>query len=330
MSVDGVAAARTLLRYRNIRHGYCLYYVWQAYKAHGARTGMSSPTAYDAWRKSSGKHPGDRNPPAGVPVFWGPKPGSAAGDVVISLGGGRVVATDYPVYGQVNITTIAARERQIGRPYLGWTERIFDVPISFKANSGGSSSVSQDTKNRQSWLNKSRGEKLAVDGIQGSATTAAIKRYQTFLKRSYGYKGAVDGIWGNGTQTAHQRYYDAWHKPKPSGSMGGTLSGLKWTGIQRMLKSDFGYSGAIDNIPGAGSIRAFQRFMNAKGYGKRAGVGNLTVDGIAGPATLKAAQRWLKETGRYSGAVDGIRGAGTNAGWARAEAENGRAYSRIS
>jgi hypothetical protein len=127
--IDGLAAAFTLLNRGTVAPRLCLKYVWQAYAAHGAATDLEAGTAYAAWKLSAGKHRGDRNPPAGVPVWWGPRAGSAAGDVVISLGGGRVVATDWPSLGRVGVTTIAARERQIGRPYLGWSESIFDVPV---------------------------------------------------------------------------------------------------------------------------------------------------------------------------------------------------------
>lgn len=136
MGVNGVSAANKLLTFRNLKFGMCLYYVWQAYKAVGASTGLSAANALEAWNKSNGKHPGDRNPPAGVTVFWGSKPGNDKGDVTISLGGGRVAATDYPVYGQVGICTIDQREKQIGRQYLGWTESIFDQKIDFTPISG--------------------------------------------------------------------------------------------------------------------------------------------------------------------------------------------------
>lgn len=131
MGVDGRAAARALLANGAIRGGYCLYYVWLAYKAVGARTNRGAGTALEGWEKSDGKHHGDRNPPAGVPVWFGAKPSSDAGDVVISLGDGRVACTDWPRYGVVGTCTIDERQRQIGRPYLGWTERIFDQPIDY-------------------------------------------------------------------------------------------------------------------------------------------------------------------------------------------------------
>ncbi|QHB37172.1 endolysin [Microbacterium phage Terij] len=135
MGVNGMAAAQTLLDYDRVTPGYCLKYVWQAYKTHGARAEGSYPTAYSAWLGSPGKHPGDWNPPAGVPVYFGPKASSAAGDVVISIGGGNCVATDWPYNGVTNITTLAARQRQIGRPYLGWTDNILGYPIDY--NTGG-------------------------------------------------------------------------------------------------------------------------------------------------------------------------------------------------
>lgn len=132
-AVDGMAAARTMIGFGTWRAGYCMEAVWQAYKRNGARTSLGAPTAYDGWLESGGKHPDDRNPPPGVPVYFGPKAGSRAGDVVISLGGGQVVATDWPRNGVIGITTIDARQRQIGRPYLGWTDTALNHPISFAA-----------------------------------------------------------------------------------------------------------------------------------------------------------------------------------------------------
>ncbi|QNJ55544.1 lysin A [Microbacterium phage Phinky] len=138
MGVDGRAAAQAMLRFRTWRKGHCLEAVWAAYKSVGARATTTARTATIGWERSAGKHRGDRNPPPGVPVWWGPKPGNAAGDVVISLGGGKVVATDWPYNGVIGITTIDARERQINRPYLGWTEEILGQPVDFpRPDSGG-------------------------------------------------------------------------------------------------------------------------------------------------------------------------------------------------
>ena len=139
MAVNGMDAARSLLARGTCTPGLCLYYVWQAYNAHGATASASYPTAYDAWLGSPGKHSGDRNPPPGVPVYWRPRTGSRAGDVVISLGGGRVAATDWPYNGRIGETTIDAREKQIGLPYLGWTDNILGYPIAIPTTAGGAS-----------------------------------------------------------------------------------------------------------------------------------------------------------------------------------------------
>lgn len=130
--VNGDDAAATLLSYRNISNGYCLHYVWEAYAAHGARSSASYPTAYSAWLGSAGQHPGDWNPPSGVPVYFGPKSSSSAGDVVISLGGGMCAATEWPGSGVTGTCSLAQRQSQIGRPYLGWCETILNYPITSK------------------------------------------------------------------------------------------------------------------------------------------------------------------------------------------------------
>lgn len=136
-----MAAARTLLAIPRVTPGYCLKYVWESYKAHGAVSdGKYYPTAKSAWDQTAQqyRHPGDRNPPPGVPVYWGAKPGSAAGDIVISMGGGIVACTDWPRAGMTGTTTLSQREVQIRRPYLGWAEVILGYPVALGSSGGGS------------------------------------------------------------------------------------------------------------------------------------------------------------------------------------------------
>lgn len=141
--VDGVAAANTMLGFGTWKPGYCLEAVWNAYYRNGAQdiTGEREPTAYDAWLHVNQE---DRREgwafediPAGVPVYFGPKSSSRAGDIVISTGGGWCVATDIPGRpGVIGRMKLADRKNQINRPYLGWSTTILDWPIAF-ANSGG-------------------------------------------------------------------------------------------------------------------------------------------------------------------------------------------------
>jgi hypothetical protein len=142
--VDGMAAANTMLDFGTWRRGHCLEAVWQAYKRNGARdiNGQADPTAYDAWLHTD---EADRRGgsfatiPAGVPVWFGPKKSSRAGDVVISIGGGMCVATDIPGRpGVIGVISLADRQRQISRPYLGWSTTILDWPIDFSQSGGDS------------------------------------------------------------------------------------------------------------------------------------------------------------------------------------------------
>lgn len=161
-----------------------------------------------------------------------------------------------------------------------WINGARQDPAKWLKGNGSGGSI--DTTRRQEWLNRSRGTKLAVDGIQGAATTKAIKDYQAFLKKSYGYKGNVDGIWGPATQAAHQKYYDEFNKPKPKPSKVTTATFGRVDVVQKALREGYPlYASrlAVDNIDGPATIAAVKEFQ------RRAG---LKVDGIAGPETRRA------------------------------------------
>lgn len=143
--VDGMAAARTLLTFSGITPGYCLHYVWTAYQRNGAVSdGKYYPTALSAWNQASGRHEGDRNPPPGVPVYLGARSGSNAGDVVISMGGGIVAATDWPYNGATGQCTITQRMSQTGRPYLGWVDNILGFPVLLGQGGGGDNETEEE------------------------------------------------------------------------------------------------------------------------------------------------------------------------------------------
>jgi hypothetical protein len=220
MAADGKKAASILRNWGPLaHHGACLHYVWQAFAQAGA-AGLANGnygTATAGWYGSPGKHPGDRNPPAGVPVWWGPKPGSDAGDVVISLGGGRVVATDYPYYGVVGVCTLAERERQIGRPYLGWTETMLGAPINYKTASAAGESEEDDMTPEQAkklnqihdrLFNDLTGERIAgavwsQNGIGAKINRMADRVLAVYESVRYGKKGVRTT--GRGIASIEQR-----------------------------------------------------------------------------------------------------------------------------
>jgi len=131
-----VARARAAVGTSITPQGMCLNFVWRmagGLSSIGNAVGRLD-TAYNSWLAADDKHPGDRHPPAGVALHYGPSPTRTdrnrnAGDVTVSIGGGLQIATDA-TGARVGIMTIAAREKQTQRPYLGWTGDLGGHPFS--------------------------------------------------------------------------------------------------------------------------------------------------------------------------------------------------------
>ena len=193
-TVDGVAALQTFQSYSNMTPGRCLLYTWLAYKAHGATSSTTYATAMDAYNATGDRHT-DKNPPAGVPVWFGANSSSSAGDVGISAGNGMVSAVWYSGWHTVSIDQRAA---ETGRPYLGWTGRFMtDNVIQYAIPaSGGGGGTTTDATFVQSALNLVDNAGLTVDGNIGPLSTAAIKKFQS----EHGL--TADGIAGPITQNA--------------------------------------------------------------------------------------------------------------------------------
>jgi peptidoglycan hydrolase-like protein with peptidoglycan-binding domain len=151
---------------------------------------------------------------------------------------------------------------------------------------GSAPAANQVTKDRQNWLNVVRGEKLAVDGIEGPATRDAYRRYQAFLGIGQ------DGKWGPITQAAHQRYADARSQQI---AVDGSWGAATTKALQRTLGV------AQDGVLGPQTYRALQSRIGTTADGawgpnsKRALQRHLGVaqDGVVGPATVRALQQRL-------------------------------------
>lgn len=80
--------------------------------------------AEDMWKAATLRHPGDRTPPAGVPVFYGG--GSQDnGHAAVSLGGGMIRSTDARGAGRVGTVPLDFPATAWGMPYLGWSEDLY-------------------------------------------------------------------------------------------------------------------------------------------------------------------------------------------------------------
>lgn len=158
--------------------------------------------------------------------------------------------------------------------------------VSVAAGSGGGSSApigrnvsSKSTSWIQSQLNALGHYNLAVDGIYGPGTTAAVIDWQS----KHGL--AVDGVAGNQTVSSL-----AGGGGNPAGSQL-AVDGIWGTNTTKALQRAVGAN--ADGVIGPQTIAALQRHLG------------ITADGINGPATHKALQA------RVGVSQDGIWGPGT-------------------
>lgn len=111
--------------------GYCLKFVRSAFGAPAL-----GGDAHTAWHDAKDRHPLERNPPAGVPLFFR---GGDHGHVVISRGRRRWIpgarlrcwSTDFVRPGKVDRTTVEAIEASSwGMTYVGSTRDINGVEVT--------------------------------------------------------------------------------------------------------------------------------------------------------------------------------------------------------
>lgn len=90
------------------------------------------PSANEAWYAAGDKHPGDFDPPAGVPVFWALTGKNAPyGHVALSIGGGKAISSSdergNPVVSEISIRRFTD-ETAI---YRGWAGFYHDVQLDY-------------------------------------------------------------------------------------------------------------------------------------------------------------------------------------------------------
>lgn len=84
-------------------------------------------SAIEAWNGARDKHPGDRTPPVGAPLFY---KGNQYGHVVIAKpNAAGMRSTDCHTTGDVSDETIAWIENHWGYTYLGWTGDLNGVTL---------------------------------------------------------------------------------------------------------------------------------------------------------------------------------------------------------
>lgn len=102
--------------------GYCLQFVRQCFDI-----GSYYASAIDAWNGSGTQHPGDRNPPPAVPLFF--RTPSQYDHVVFCCSPGEIVTTFNEDIKAYYGDAISGIERDFDGQYLGWTEDLNGVTV---------------------------------------------------------------------------------------------------------------------------------------------------------------------------------------------------------
>ncbi|MEO7018354.1 MAG: hypothetical protein ABI067_17740 [Leifsonia sp.] len=113
----------------------CLRWVWICYGSVQSNLPPLASVAFakQGWIYSKMQHPGDRNPPAGAPLYFS----GSDGHICIATGNGEGArSTEWP-WGHVGDTSISAIERAWGRTYYGWTGDMLGHPIQFDTSTAG-------------------------------------------------------------------------------------------------------------------------------------------------------------------------------------------------
>lgn len=123
------AVANALASATNVPR-YCAQWTRERFLvgALGDYDGDGAADAEDMWKAAKIRNADDRNPPAGVPVYWGG--GSQDnGHIAVSLGGGMIRSTDAAGAGRVGTVALDFPEKAWGMPYLGWSEDLYGNEI---------------------------------------------------------------------------------------------------------------------------------------------------------------------------------------------------------
>ena len=126
-------------QYSSYDSGMCQKFVrgpcWEVGSLYGS--------AIEAWNGAREKHPGDRNPPEGAPVYYS---GGQYGHAVLyqSPGTSRIRSTDAPSTGKVSDQDLDWPERAWGYKYLGWTGDINGVDLPLGGGEGEDDEMKED------------------------------------------------------------------------------------------------------------------------------------------------------------------------------------------
>ncbi len=110
--------------------------------------------------------------------------------------------------------------------------------------------------------------------------------------------GGVASAAGTATGPSITATYDCRTVPKTSTVNDGVPGPIFWARMQ-CLGRGWGYTGPVDGVMGPNSWKAVQRYMDHHGWYDG------PIDGNPGAETRKGLQRWAKARGGYDGPISG-------------------------
>lgn len=147
----------------------------------GDRDGDGDADAVDGWKAARRRHPGDRHPPPGVPVFWSGGSNGHGHAAITKPAGVRSI--DANGFGNVGTVDLGWFERNWGLTYLGWSEDLGGVPIPL--------GPVPDDWNHAQHLTPYR------DGNGRAGILKAAKRHGNAKAIDLDFQRSRDGIWVN-------------------------------------------------------------------------------------------------------------------------------------
>lgn len=145
--------------------GYCLQFV---------RENFAVPAVYgsaiDAWHGAAYRHPGDPNPPAGVPVWY--DTASVYGHVAFYVGGGRCLST---YNADVRDLAFADMPNVFGGPYLGWAPEVNEHQIILAPTPTPEPPPIPEVNDLMPWFFRRNDGAIIVVGPTGARTCTAVQ-----------------------------------------------------------------------------------------------------------------------------------------------------------
>lgn len=163
---------------------FCLRWVWRCYGSVPSNLPPLSNVgqAKQGWIYSQHQHPGDRNPPAGAPIYFS----GSDGHIAIATGNGdECRSTEWP-WGQTGTATIHEIESTWNRTYWGWTGDMLGHLIDFAGTSvaGGGATPIQNKRDEDTmyldWDTNGTGYLTTTDGV---LALSSMQFYNLFYRK---------------------------------------------------------------------------------------------------------------------------------------------------